>query len=153
MRTHETDIPLHLFHHGENFKAYQTMGAHPIVKDKKSGYVFRVWAPRAKSVSLIGDFNHWNESAHPNVWWMGKLLRFSLRALNNTTHINIVLRRQTEESFIKPILTHFIAKHRGRILPTHQKFTIYQAINGRIRNIRTSKRISIFMLRRSIFTR
>ena len=65
MRTHETDIPLHLFHHGENFKAYQTMGAHPIVKDKKSGYVFRVWAPRAKSVSLIGDFNHWNESAHP----------------------------------------------------------------------------------------
>ena len=36
MRTHETDIPLHLFHHGENFKAYQTMGAHPIVKDKKS---------------------------------------------------------------------------------------------------------------------
>ena len=60
----KTDFPLHLFHHGENFKTYDLMGAHPAVLNKKHGYVFRVWAPRAVSVSVIGDFNNWNENSH-----------------------------------------------------------------------------------------
>ena len=60
----ESDMPLHLFHHGENFKAYQLLGAHKEQKNKQSGYVFRVWAPRAVSVSVIGDFNNWNENSH-----------------------------------------------------------------------------------------
>ena len=61
----ETDIPLHLFHHGENFKAYETLGAHFIKKGKNSVCVFRVWAPRAVYVSVIGDFNNWDENANP----------------------------------------------------------------------------------------
>ena len=61
---YETDIPLHLFHHGENFKAYQLFGAHKATVNKIHGYVFRVWAPRAKSVSIVGDFNGWNASSH-----------------------------------------------------------------------------------------
>ena len=64
MNRFETDVPLHLFHHGENFKTYELMGAHPAVLDKKRGYVFRVWAPRAESVSVIGEFNNWNEAAN-----------------------------------------------------------------------------------------
>ena len=64
MSTFETDFPLHLFHHGENFKAYELFGAHPIVCNKKKGYVFRVWAPRAESVSIVGEFNDWNENAN-----------------------------------------------------------------------------------------
>ena len=60
----ETDMPLHLFHHGENFKAHQLFGAHKTTVNKKSGYVFRVWAPRAKSVSIVGEFNHWNPTAN-----------------------------------------------------------------------------------------
>ena len=59
------DYPLHLFHHGENFKAYETFGAHPACLHGKKGYVFRVWAPRAKSVALVGDFNDWNRLANP----------------------------------------------------------------------------------------
>ena len=61
---HETDMPLHLFHHGENFKAYQLFGAHKTTVNKKSGYIFRVWAPRAKSISIVGDFNAWNPTSH-----------------------------------------------------------------------------------------
>ncbi|MBE7079444.1 MAG: 1,4-alpha-glucan branching protein GlgB [Clostridiales bacterium] len=61
----QTDLPLHLFHHGENFKAYELMGAHKAVVNKKSGYVFRVWAPRAQSVSVVGEFNDWNPDSHP----------------------------------------------------------------------------------------
>lgn len=59
------NFPLHLFHHGTNFKAYETMGAHPAVKNRKSGYIFRVWAPHAKNVSVVGDFNRWDKLAHP----------------------------------------------------------------------------------------
>ena len=60
----ETDVPLHLFHHGENFKTYELMGAHPVTVNHKRGYVFRVWAPRAEQVSVIGEFNQWNEASH-----------------------------------------------------------------------------------------
>ena len=60
----KTDMPLHLFHHGENFKSYELMGAHPAVYNKKRGFVFRVWAPRAQSVSIVGDFNNWDETSH-----------------------------------------------------------------------------------------
>lgn len=64
MKHLETDIPLHLFHHGENFKAYELFGAHPAVEGNKKGFVFRVWAPRACSVAVVGDFNNWDETAH-----------------------------------------------------------------------------------------
>ena len=61
----KTNLPLHLFHHGENFKLYETYGAHPDTVDGKRGFVFRVWAPRALSVSVVGEFNSWQEDAHP----------------------------------------------------------------------------------------
>ncbi len=64
MNESQTDYPLHLFHQGENFKTYELMGAHFEKRDHQNGVVFRVWAPHAKSVSLVGEFNHWNESAH-----------------------------------------------------------------------------------------
>ena len=60
----QTDLPLHLFHHGENFKTYELMGAHPTIRDRKRGFVFRVWAPHASAVFVVGDFNAWGES-HP----------------------------------------------------------------------------------------
>ena len=64
MTVTQTDFPLHLFHHGENFQTYDLMGAHPAKQGKKRGYVFRVWAPRAESVSVVGEFNDWNENTH-----------------------------------------------------------------------------------------
>lgn len=64
MSLFSTDVPLYLFHHGENFKSYELMGAHVATLNKKRGYVFRVWAPHASSVSIVGDFNDWNVSSH-----------------------------------------------------------------------------------------
>ena len=60
----KADFPLHLFHHGVNYKSYEFFGAHEATVRRKKGFVFRVWAPRAKSVSLVGDFNGWNTEAH-----------------------------------------------------------------------------------------
>ncbi len=64
MSLFETDFPLHLFHHGDNFKTYELMGAHPATVNRKLGFVFRVWAPRAARVSIVGEFNDWNPDAH-----------------------------------------------------------------------------------------
>ncbi len=60
----QTDLPLHLFHHGENFRTYELMGAHPVTVNRKAGFVFRVWAPRAAQVAVVGEFNGWDENAH-----------------------------------------------------------------------------------------
>lgn len=69
------ELPLFLFHEGSNYEAFNFFGAHRGVKDGKEGVYFRVWAPKAKSVSLIGDFNDWDRNrdpmyrlADPSVW-------------------------------------------------------------------------------------
>ncbi len=55
------DVALYLFHQGNNIKAYEYMGAHK-VQQEKDLYSFRVWAPHARAVSVIGDFNDWDEA-------------------------------------------------------------------------------------------
>ena len=65
MELFETDLPLYLFHHGENFKAYEFLGAHPIKCKGVQGYIFRVWAPNASTVSVVGSFNDWDPDSHP----------------------------------------------------------------------------------------
>ena len=55
-----TDFPLYLYHHGKNDRIYELFGAHKEVREGQEGYIFRVWAPHARSVSVVGDFNDWN---------------------------------------------------------------------------------------------
>ena len=61
------NLPLYLFHQGTNFKAYEYLGAHPECgrPGSEDGYTFRVWAPNAASVSVVGDFNAWDPDANP----------------------------------------------------------------------------------------
>ena len=56
------DMAEYLFHEGTNFNAYEYMGVHKTTKGKKSGFVFRTWAPNAAQVFLAGDFNNWSKS-------------------------------------------------------------------------------------------
>ena len=48
------------FHNGSSTHAFEHMGCHPETRDGVDGYVFRVWAPNAQRVSVVGDFNFWN---------------------------------------------------------------------------------------------
>ncbi|WP_077389840.1 1,4-alpha-glucan branching protein GlgB [Mobilibacterium timonense] len=50
----------YLFHKGRDYRAYEYFGAHRTAADGKEGFVFRVWAPRAVEVSLVGSFNEWD---------------------------------------------------------------------------------------------
>lgn len=59
-----TDFEIHLFHKGNLFKSYGLFGAHPKKVNGISGIQFSVWAPHAKSVRVVGDFNNWDGSNH-----------------------------------------------------------------------------------------
>lgn len=59
-----TDFDIHLFKTGKHFRLYEKLGAHNIKEGNREGTYFAVWAPNAKSVSVIGNFNHWNSTAH-----------------------------------------------------------------------------------------
>ncbi len=48
------------FHNGSSTHAFEFMGCHPAVRQGNAGFVFRVWAPNAKRVAVVGDFNFWN---------------------------------------------------------------------------------------------
>ena len=67
----EYQLPVYLFHDGTNYKAYEFFGNHRIDESKVA---FRVWAPNAQGVSVVGDFNSWDENAKkcvaisPGIW-------------------------------------------------------------------------------------
>ncbi|MBI4379303.1 MAG: 1,4-alpha-glucan branching protein GlgB [Nitrospinae bacterium] len=59
------DIDRHLFNEGNHFLIYEKLGAHLIDVNGIKGVHFAVWAPNAKRVSIIGDFNKWDGRRHP----------------------------------------------------------------------------------------
>ncbi|MFP4014720.1 MAG: 1,4-alpha-glucan branching protein GlgB [Chitinispirillaceae bacterium] len=60
-----TDYDVYLFREGNHFRLFEKLGAHVITVDKVKGTYFAVWAPNAKTVSVVGDFNSWDPKSHP----------------------------------------------------------------------------------------
>lgn len=58
------DFLIHTFHDGNCLQAYKIFGAHLVTEKKKKGCRFTVFAPNAKSVRLVGEFNEWNNTTH-----------------------------------------------------------------------------------------
>lgn len=59
------DFAVYLFNEGKNYRSYEILGAHKCSLNDKEGCRFALWAPKAKSVSVTGDFNGWNKDAAP----------------------------------------------------------------------------------------
>ncbi len=88
-----TDFDLYLFRAGDHHRIYEKLGAHLDVVDGVQGVRFAVWAPNAKSVSVVGDFNGWDMRRHAmrvlgesGVWGMfipelqeGELYKFRVK--------------------------------------------------------------------------
>jgi 1,4-alpha-glucan branching enzyme len=84
---------LYLFNQGVNSQAYRLLGALPQMRGAVAGICFRVWAPNAERVSVVGDFNRWDGRTHPmcslgasGVWELfipdlpeGSLYKFEIR--------------------------------------------------------------------------
>jgi 1,4-alpha-glucan branching enzyme len=89
-----SDYDLHLIAEGTHYKKYERLGAHLIEHDGHKGVLFSVWAPNAKGISVIGDFNGWDGRCHPmrirgdsGIWELfipelqeGDLYKFELRS-------------------------------------------------------------------------
>ncbi len=60
----DIDLPVYLFKKGENFESYKFLGAHMLKHNGKKGVMFRVFAPNALAVSVVGSFNSWFQGAH-----------------------------------------------------------------------------------------
>jgi 1,4-alpha-glucan branching enzyme len=67
-----SEFDINLFKAGKHYKLYEKFGSHPIILSGTKGTYFAVWAPSAKQVSVIGDFNFWDGQEHKlNVRWDG----------------------------------------------------------------------------------
>lgn len=65
-----TEFDIELFKSGTHYRLYEKLGSHLTEVDGERGTYFAVWAPSAKSVSVVGDFNYWMEGEHQlNVRW------------------------------------------------------------------------------------
>lgn len=120
----EYEFPIYLFNKGENYRAYEFFGAHKI---KEDCFAFRVWAPDAVEVSVVGDFNDWSENSNkmklisPGIW------EAVIDGVKNMIATNTQFPQKTAECFTKQIPMVFTAKQ-GR--ERHQKFMSWAAING-----------------------
>jgi 1,4-alpha-glucan branching enzyme len=92
------EIDLHLMGEGNHRRAFEVMGAHPRNVDGVEGVSFAVWAPNARRVSVLGDFNLWDGRRHPmrhhpgvGLWdifiphiGQGEAYKFEIKAKNGT---------------------------------------------------------------------
>ena len=59
------ELDVYLLGEGNHLASYQKLGAHPLVHEGVEGVAFAVWAPNARRVSLVGDFNDWDGRRMP----------------------------------------------------------------------------------------
>ena len=60
-----SDMDIYLFAEGKHYEIYEKLGAHPMKLNGVEGTCFAVWAPNARRVSVVGDFNMWDGALHP----------------------------------------------------------------------------------------
>jgi len=91
----------YLFHKGENYHSYKFLGNHLIQKKDKKGVRFSLWAPNAKKISVIGDFNNWQSNIdemkkikNSGIWTIfinkakaGDLYKYKITGPNNEIRI------------------------------------------------------------------
>ena len=59
------ELDQYLFGQGNHYEIYKKLGAHIVKNGKTEGVYFAVWAPNARSVSVVGEFNDWDTQANP----------------------------------------------------------------------------------------
>ena len=60
-----SDEDIRNFQDGTHYSLYKKFGSHPLKVLDSDGYYFSVWAPNATRVNVVGDFNNWDNAAHP----------------------------------------------------------------------------------------
>jgi 1,4-alpha-glucan branching enzyme len=87
-----TDFELHLHGEGTNFESYNTLGAHLATVQGIAGVRFSVWAPNAIVVSVVGEFNDWDERRHPMRLRTGGIWEIFLPGVTDGAHYKYAIR-------------------------------------------------------------
>ena len=98
------ELDHYLFGQGNHYEIYKKLGSHKVKDGDTEGVYFAVWAPNAKAVSVIGEFNNWDETA--NEMERGSRLEFIpvlFRMCRKMQCISILLKRIAEPGFLKQI--------------------------------------------------
>ncbi|HMM19336.1 MAG TPA: 1,4-alpha-glucan branching protein GlgB [Selenomonadales bacterium] len=96
-----SDYDRHLFNEGTHFRSYRFLGAHACRQDGVAGWTFAVWAPNARRVSVVGDFNSWQGCGHrmrmmrgSGIWQLfipglsaGELYKYEITAKDGTRRL------------------------------------------------------------------
>ena len=105
-----TDFDLHLFNEGNHHKIYEKLGAHLMTIDGIQGTLFAVWAPCAKRVSVVGDFNQWDGRRHTmRARGSSGIWELFIPALKKGIYTNLKLKLPMMSCMSKATLMHFIA--------------------------------------------
>ena len=96
-----TDYPIFLFNEGTNSEAYKLMRVAYVVKNKKKVWRFRCWAPNARSVSVVGDFNKWDRRENPMHMVSGGIWECHIRGLKKYDNYKFSVEQATGEIVLK----------------------------------------------------
>jgi 1,4-alpha-glucan branching enzyme len=92
-----TPFELHLHAEGTHHESYRMLGAHPVREGDVQGVRFAVWAPNADSITVIGDFNRWDQAAHPMQHRDSGVWELFIPALGSGTHYKYCVRSRDGE--------------------------------------------------------
>ncbi len=91
-----TDFDLHLHAEGTNYESYRMLGAHLAESLGVRGVRFAVWAPNAEVVSVIGDFNDWDDRRHPMRFRTAGVWEIFLPGASEGTHYKYAVRSRLQ---------------------------------------------------------
>jgi len=96
-----TDFDVHLFAEGNHHRLYEKLGAHVTEQDGVKGVYYAVWAPNARNVSLLGDFNNWDGRQHQMRLRDGGIWELFIPGLGVGTHYKYEVKNQAGHIYEK----------------------------------------------------
>jgi 1,4-alpha-glucan branching enzyme len=96
-----TDFDVHLFAEGNHHRIYEKLGAHVTEQEGVTGVYFAVWAPNARNVSLLGDFNNWDGRQHQMRLRDGGVWELFIPGLGVGTHYKYEVKNQAGHIYEK----------------------------------------------------
>jgi 1,4-alpha-glucan branching enzyme len=95
------DFPVYLFNEGTNYESYRLMRINYVVKNKHKVWRFRVWAPNAESVSIVGDFNKWTVGADAMVKIGGGIWEGFVKGLKKFDNYKFAIKDKNKRVVLK----------------------------------------------------
>jgi 1,4-alpha-glucan branching enzyme len=122
-----TDFDIHLLGEGTHYHSYEKLGAHIMTLNGVQGVHFAVWAPNAKRVSVVGDFNHWDGRRHPmRVLGTAGIWELFIPGLNEGALYKFEIRTKRRQVLIKADPYAFFAEIRPKSASVVSDISTYE---------------------------